>query len=93
MPSKAAPAPPTLQSVQLRHTGEATALVDGRLLRVGDAVGDSKVVAIDLQGVQLQGPGGSQRLWLLAALVQRPSSPLSPPPTPAPPTVAVAGDR
>jgi len=92
-PPKVAPAPPRLQSVQLGRGGEATALVDGRLLRVGDALGEAKVVAIDLQGLQLLGPRGSERLWLLAALVQRPASPPSPPPTPAPPTVAVAGDR
>jgi hypothetical protein len=90
---KAAPAPPRLQSVQLGRSGEATALVDGRLLRVGDALGEAKVVAIDLQGLQLQGPRGSERLWLLAALVEHRSPPPSPPPTPAPPTVAVAGDR
>lgn len=93
MPPKAAPAPPRLQSVQLGRGGDATALVDGRLLRVGDALGEAKLVAIDLQGVQLLGPQGSQRLWLLAAPVQPDAPPPSPPPTPAPPTVAVAGDR
>jgi hypothetical protein len=90
---KAAPAPPRLQSVQLGRSGEATALVDGRLLRVGDALGEAKVVAIDLQGLQLRGPRGEERLWLLAALVPNRSTPPAPPPTPAPPTVAVAGDR
>lgn len=90
---KAAPVPPRLQSVQLGRGSEATALVDGRLLRVGDTLGEAKVVAIDLQGLQLMGPRGSERLWLLAALMQRPSSPPSPPNTPASPTVAVAGDR
>ena len=90
---KTAPAPPRLQSVQLGRAGESSALVNGRLLRVGDALGEAKVVAIDLQGLQLQGPRGSERLWLLAALVQQRSAPPSPPPTPAPPTVAVAGDR
>jgi MSHA biogenesis protein MshK len=92
-PPKATAAPPRLQSVQLGRTGEATALVDGRLLRVGDAIGEAKVVAIDLHGLQLQGPRGRERLWLLAALGRQRSSTPSPPPTPAPPTVAVAGDR
>jgi hypothetical protein len=81
--------PPQLQAVQLARGGASTALVDGRLLRVGDRLGDAKVVGIDLQGLQLQGPRGTERLWLLAAVVQPPP----PPPTPAPPTVAVAGDR
>lgn len=81
--------PPQLQAVQLARGGASTALVDGRLLRVGDRVGDAKVVAIDLQGLQLQGPRGTERLWLLAAVVQ----PSPPPLTPAPPTVAVAGER
>ena len=85
------PPPPLLQAVQTTRGGAATALVDGRLLRVGDRLGDTRVVAIDLQGLQLQGPRGTERLWLLGALIQ-PSSP-SPPPTPAPPTVAVAGEN
>lgn len=94
LPRRAAPVPPRLQSVQLGRGGAAaTALVDGRLLRVGDALGEAKVVAIDLQGLQLLGPQGSERLWLLAAPELPAASPPSPPITPAPPTVAVAGDR
>lgn len=92
-PPKAAPAPHRLQSVQLGRGGAATALVDGRLLRVGDTLGEAKVVAIDRQSLQLLGPQGSERLWLLAAPVPPAASRPSPPPTPAPPTVAVAGDR
>lgn len=92
-PRKAPSMPPRLQSVQLGRGGEATALIDGRLLRVGDALGGAKLVSIDLQGVQLQGPQGSERLWLLVAPVPPSDSPPSPPSTPAPPTVAVAGDR
>ena len=88
-PQAAAVDPPQLQSVQLGRGGETSALVDGRLLRVGDRLGEARVVAIDLQGLQLQGPRGAERLWLLDAL-----TPASPQPhRPAPPTVAVAGDR
>jgi len=81
--------PPLVQSVQLGRGGAATALVDGRLLRVGDRLGDAQVVAIDMKGLQVRGPRGLERLWLLAAL----NDPPPPPPRPAPPTVAVAGDK
>lgn len=93
VPPKAAPVAPRLQSVRLGRGGEATALIDGRLLHVGDTLGEAKLVAIDLQGVQLLGPQGTERLWLLSAPVRSDAPPPSPPPTPAPPTVAVAGDR
>jgi MSHA biogenesis protein MshK len=85
--SAAAPPPaPQLQSVQLGAV--ATALVDGRLVRIGDRVGGAQVIAIDMQGLQLQGPHGTERLRLLSAVIQH--TPL--PNRPAPPHVAVAGE-
>jgi MSHA biogenesis protein MshK len=85
--SASAPPPaPLLQSVQLGAV--ATALVDGRLVRIGDRVGGAQVIAIDIQGLQLQGPHGTERLRLLSAVIQH--TPL--PNRPAPPHVAVAGE-
>lgn len=68
----AAPPPPpplpVLQAVQLPARGAASALIDGRLVRVGDTVGERQTVsAIDAQGVSLRGAGGPQRLSLLSA--------------------------
>ncbi|MEK8049201.1 hypothetical protein AACH10_03015 [Ideonella sp. DXS22W] len=53
-----APALPRLQAVQLRQ-GNETALIDDRMVRVGDKVGDRVVVAIDAEGVLLRGAAGS----------------------------------
>ena len=89
-PASAPPAPlaPKLQSVQLGAGRPATALVDGRLVRVGDRIGEAQVVTIDLQGLQLQGPHGAERLPLLSAVIQK--TPL--PNRPAPPHMAAAGE-
>ena len=58
--------PPRVQSVQLARNGAASALVDDRLVAVGDKVRDRTVVAIDAQGVELRGAKGSvERLPLL----------------------------
>lgn len=74
----AAPPPPpplpVLQAVQLPARGAASALIDGRLVRVGDAVGERQTVsAIDAQGVSLRGAGGPQRLSLLSADGKQPA--------------------
>ena len=60
-----APAAPQLQSVQLAANGGSSALVDGRLVRVGGRVGELTVVAIDEQGLWLRGARQEQRLSLL----------------------------
>ncbi|MDH4392956.1 MAG: hypothetical protein QE285_16235 [Aquabacterium sp.] len=57
---------PRLQSVQLPAQGKALALVEGRLVQVGDLLDGRAVLAIDSQGLLLQGPRGPERLWLLA---------------------------
>ena len=59
-------APPRLLSIQVPREGEPSALVDDRLLRVGDRLGDGTVAAIDAQGISLRSPkGGVERLSLL----------------------------
>lgn len=86
----AAKAPlPQLQSVQLDRSGRATALVDGRLVRPGDRIGDAEVIAIDLQGLQLRQPQGRVTLFLLPALTR----PIATPSTVAQPRLAAAGER
>lgn len=64
----AAPAPLAgllLQSVQSPARGPALAMINGQLVKVGDAVAGRQVVSIDAQGVLLRGPDGSERLpWL-----------------------------
>ena len=54
-----------LQSVQMPLRGPAVALVDGRLVTAGDAVGTRTVLSIDSQGLVLRGDGGTERLSLL----------------------------
>jgi hypothetical protein len=64
---------PRLQSVQVNAgggAGAASALLDGRLVRVGDRVGDKSVATIDRHGLTLRGPNGEQRLSLLTGITQ-----------------------
>ncbi len=65
-PPPAPPPPlPELQSLQVDRRGAATAMVDGRLVRVGDQVAERQVLAVDASGVLLRGPGGvAERLTL-----------------------------
>jgi hypothetical protein len=60
-----APAAPQLQSVQLAANGGSSALLDGRLVRVGTRVGELTVVSIDEQGLWLRGARQERRLSLL----------------------------
>lgn len=69
--ARAAPLP-RLQAVQLRSSGPATALIDDRLVKVGDAVGDRVVQIIDNDGVVLRGNGGERRLRLLGGDEKQP---------------------
>lgn len=68
---------PLVQSVRLARQGAATALVDGRLLRVGDRLsgpwGERAITTIDEQGLLLSvGPKDRAplRVWLLGATAQ-----------------------
>lgn len=68
-----APAAPQLQSVQLAANGGSSALLDGRLVRVGTRVGEFTVVAIDEQGLWLRGARQERRLSLLPGVAKFPS--------------------
>jgi MSHA biogenesis protein MshK len=61
----AAPAWPQLRSVRISAPGDSSALLDGRVVRVGERLGDATVVAIDAQGVQLRRGAVEQRVTLL----------------------------
>lgn len=61
-----------LQSVQLPHEGAPSALVNGRLVGVGDRLGERQVVSIDAGGVQLRGSRGQvERLSLLDPAIEQ----------------------
>ena len=71
-----APAPvrPMLQSLQVPVRGESSALVDGRVVRVGDRLGETVVVTIDTQGILLRGPRYEQRIALVPGGGKTPST-------------------
>jgi hypothetical protein len=75
-----APRPLRVQSVQLPREGRASALVDSRLVFVGDRLGAGTVAAIDAQGVELKrADGRSERLPLIdAAIVKQAALPAGP---------------
>ncbi|MFO1219349.1 MAG: hypothetical protein U1E89_13355 [Burkholderiaceae bacterium] len=73
---------PRVTSILITQRGEASAWVDGQLVRVGERLGGDTVARIDTQGVTLQGRLGAQRLWLLNETNPRPRSA---PPEPHPP--------
>jgi hypothetical protein len=85
----AAPPAPVLQSIQLRRGGEGSALVDGRLLRIGDRLGDAVVTAIDVDGLTLRGARGHERLpmWPAGRITRAPGA------LDAPSAVTTAGSR
>ena len=58
---------PQLQAVQVQVQGASTALVDGRLVRVGDRLGDRVIQSIDQHGLVLRSAQRGERLWLLGA--------------------------
>lgn len=89
----AAPAPLRVQSVQVPRSGPASALVDNKLLFVGDRLGAATVVAIDTQGLQLRNAHGRiERLSLFdTAHLQRHLVPAGN--TPAPVATLAGGQQ
>jgi hypothetical protein len=85
---------PKLQSVQVGDNGSGSAMIDGRIIQVGDTVGALTLVAIDAQGVLLRGARFEQRLALLPGIEKTAlAEPAAPQPaiarvTPAPATPA-----
>lgn len=95
--SAAAPAAPQLQSVQVGANGQASALVDGRVVQAGDSVGSARIVAIDVDGLTLRDAAGrTVRMPLItAAIAKRDGGPAVPMASasntnqPRPPTAAL----
>lgn len=70
--SAATAAAPRLQSVQVGTDGRTSALVDGRLLQAGDALGGSRIVAIDAEGLTLRdAKGRTERLPLISSSIAK----------------------
>ena len=66
-----APAAPQLQSVQVGGAAPS-ALVDGRIVEVGDALGAMHVVAIDTEGLTLRNAAGrTERMLLISASIAK----------------------
>ena len=63
---------PVLQGLHQPAHGGPTAMIDGRLLQVGERIGERTVIGIDHQGVTLRGPDGTARLRLPGLAGQRP---------------------
>ncbi|HJV69175.1 hypothetical protein [Ideonella sp.] len=61
---------PRLQSVQTGADGSASALVDGRIVSIGDTLGGSRIAAIDAEGLTLRdAKGRSERLNLIPTAI------------------------
>lgn len=70
--SAAAAAAPQLQSVQVGANGQASALVDGRVVQAGDSIGSARIVAIDADGLTLRdGAGRSVRMHLISSAIAK----------------------
>lgn len=70
--SAASSAAPQLQSVQVGTNGQASALVDGRVVQAGDSVGGSRIVAIDVDGLTLRdGAGRTVRMHLISSAIAK----------------------
>lgn len=84
VPAASAPVPaaaPRLQSVQLPREGAPSALIDDRLVRLGDKLGERTVVAIDAAGLLLRHPkGATERLPLLHPAIVKQARALPPVP-------------
>lgn len=66
--SRVAAVMPALQAVLRPAQGTPTALIDGRVLKVGETLGEWTLVAIQPDAVQLRGSSRTVRLPLLAGL-------------------------
>ncbi len=93
--SAPAPVSPQLQSVQVGPTGQTSALVDGRVLQAGDALGSARIVAIDADGLTLRdAKGRTERLLLLSQAIAKrdgnPPQPQAAAPSPARPVAALS---
>ncbi|HRE16106.1 MAG TPA: hypothetical protein PLW86_03435, partial [Rhodocyclaceae bacterium] len=63
-----------LTSVMLpKRGGRASAVIDGQLLRVGDALGDAKLVSVSETAAILESPQGRETLYLIPDINKTPA--------------------
>ncbi len=79
---------PTLQSVHLPARGGASAIVDGRLVRVGERIGEATLTAIDAHSIVLRTPRYTQHIGLTPGIAKTAS--VASPIIAAQPAVALA---
>lgn len=60
-----------LTSIRLGQGDHSVALIDGKVVRVGDRIGPYRLAAIDAQGVLLRAGESTRRLWLFPSLHTR----------------------
>jgi len=93
--SAAAPiATPQLQAIQTPREGDASAIVNGQVVRTGERVGEHTVVAIAATGITLRSARGTtQVLTLLSGVTKTASTSLTPDAAPDTSTALAAGTR
>ena len=65
---------PKLQSVQTPAQGAASAMVDGRIVRVGDRIGDATLIAISAQSIVLRTSRYEQHIALTPGIAKTASA-------------------
>lgn len=53
-----------LTSVLLPRKGKPSAIIDGKVVTLGEAVGEARLVRVSETGVVLEGPAGVERMYL-----------------------------
>ena len=68
----AAPSGPVLESVVLPKKGRPLAVIGGRLVRVGEYYGDSRLIRVTEREAVREGPAGIERLFLTPGIEKTP---------------------
>ena len=79
---------PKLQSVQIQAQGEASAMIDGNVVRVGERVGEATLTAISAQSIVLRTARYEQHISLTPGIAKTAST--NAPMAPNQPAVALA---
>lgn len=92
-PAATSPTAPQLQAIQMPREGQASAIVDGRVVRAGERVGEHTVVAIDATGITLRAARGTTQVLPLLVGVTKTASGLAPGAATDTSTALAAGTR
>ena len=74
-PDASAVTGPVLQSVILPKKGRAVAVIGGQQVRVGEMYGESRLVRLTEREAVLEGPAGTERLYLTPGIEKTPVHP------------------